>query len=89
MNKKEITAKMALDAGLTHIQAERAFLSLVAGIKSSLKKGKRVTFSGLGSFEVIWRMPRKGRNPKTGEVIEIPKRKRIRFNASRKLKKLI
>lgn len=83
MNKKAITAKMAKDAGITGLQAEKAFSSLISGIKSSLKKGTRVTFSGFGSFEAKNRKARRGRNPKTGEPITIPKKKRIRFNPSK------
>jgi DNA-binding protein HU-beta len=59
---------------------------MIEGIKTSLKKGKRVTFSGFGSFEVKTRKARKGRNPKTGAVISIPKKKRIKFNPSKSFK---
>jgi DNA-binding protein HU-beta len=45
-----------------------------------------VTFSGFGSFEVKTRKARKGRNPKTGAVINIPKKKRIKFNPSKSFK---
>ena len=86
MNKKEITMTMAQDAGITYLQAEKAFNSMIQGIKASLKKGKRVTFSGFGSFEVKARKARKGRNPKTGDVITIPKKKRIKFNPSKSFK---
>jgi DNA-binding protein HU-beta len=89
MNKKEITAKMSKDAGITHQQAEKAFLSLMDGIKGSLIKGKRVTFSGFGSYEVKLRKERKGRNPKTGEIISIGPKKRIKFNTSKILKKML
>ncbi len=74
---------MAKDSGITGLQAEKAFNSLINGIKSSLKKGNRVTFSGFGSFEVKNRKARNGRNPKTGEPINIPKKKRVRFNPSK------
>jgi DNA-binding protein HU-beta len=83
VNKKALTARMAKDSGITGLQAEKAFTSLISGIKSSLKKGYRVTFSGFGSFEVKNRKARKGRNPKTGEPINIPKKKRVRFNPSK------
>lgn len=86
MNKKEIAMKMAKDAGTTFLQAEKAFNSMIEGIKASLKKGKRVTFSGFGSFEVKTRKARKGRNPKTGAVINVPKKKRIKFNPSKSFK---
>lgn len=76
---------MAKDAGITGLQAEKALTSLISGISSCLKKGNRVTFSGFGSFEVKTRKARKGRNPKTGESIQIPRKKRIKFNASKSL----
>jgi DNA-binding protein HU-beta len=86
LNKKEIAMKMAKDAGITFLQAEKAFSSMIGGIKTSLKKGKRVTFSGFGSFEVKTRKARKGRNPKTGAAISIPKKKRVKFNPSKSFK---
>ncbi|MGB8952725.1 MAG: HU family DNA-binding protein [Candidatus Aminicenantales bacterium] len=86
MGKKEMVSKMAKVAGITLRQAESSFEALVKEIQTSLKAGKRVTFSGFGSFEVKMRKPRKGRNPKTGESISIPTKKRIKFNPSRSFK---
>ena len=83
MNKKELTAKMSRDAGITSRQAEKAFNSLIIGIKDSLKKGKRVTISGFGSFEIKVRKARKVKNPRTGEMINIPKKKRVKLNPSK------
>ncbi len=74
---------MSKDVGITGIQAEKAFTSLISGVKSSLKKGDRVTFSGFGSFELKNRKARKGRNPKTGETINIPQKKRVKFIPSK------
>jgi DNA-binding protein HU-beta len=88
MSKKAIAIKMAKDAGISHAQAEKAFQAMMAGIKSSLKNGQRVAFSGFGSFEVRTRKPRKGRNPKTGEIISIPERKRVKFIPSKSLKSI-
>jgi DNA-binding protein HU-beta len=86
MNKKEIIARMAKDSGITALQAAKAFASMMDGIRVSLKKGERVTFSGFGSFEVKERKARKGRNPKTGVEVAIPPRKRVKFNLSNGLK---
>jgi DNA-binding protein HU-beta len=86
MNKKEIIARMAKDSGITALQAAKAFASMMEGIRDSLKKGERVTFSGFGSFEVRERKARKGRNPKTGAEVAIPSRKRVKFNLSKGLK---
>ncbi len=86
MTKKEILVKMSKDAGITYLQADKAFKAMIGGIKKSLKRGKRVTFSGFGSFEVKKSKSRKGRNPRTGELISIPNKKRIKFNPSKSFK---
>jgi len=86
MNKKEIISRMAKDSGITALQAAKAFSSMLAGIRGSLKEGEKVTFSGFGSFEIKVRRARKGRNPKTGAEVAIPARKRVKFNPSRSLK---
>ncbi len=86
MNKKEMIGRMARDAGITAAQATKAFSSMMEGIKSSLKRGEKVTFSGFGSFEVKERKARKGRNPRTGAVVAIPPRQRIKFNPSKRFK---
>lgn len=83
VNKKEIAAKMSKDAGISQLQAEKAFRAMIEGIKNTLKRGQRVTFSGFGSFEVKKSKKRKGRNPRTGEEILIPRKKRIKFNPSK------
>ena len=86
MNKKEIISGMAKDSGITAAQAAKAFSSMLGGIRGSLQKGEKVTFSGFGSFEIKVRRARKGRNPKTGAEVAIPARKRVKFNPSRSLK---
>jgi nucleoid DNA-binding protein len=89
MSKKEITKKISKDAGITLLQAQKAYISMLAGVKEALQKGDHVTFSGFGSFEVKTRAGRKGRNPKTGEIIPIPPKKRVKFTPSRELKKAL
>ena len=86
MNKKDAIIRMSKDSGITALQAAKAFTSLLEGIKSTLKKGGKVTFSGFGSFEVKQRRARKGRNPKTGAEVNIPPKNRIKFNPSKSLK---
>lgn len=86
MNKKEMITRMSKDAGITAPQAAKAFSSMMEGIKESLRKGQKVTFSGFGSFEIKERRARKGRNPKTGAEVLIPPKKRIKFNPSKGLK---
>ncbi|MBN2200219.1 MAG: HU family DNA-binding protein [Candidatus Aminicenantes bacterium] len=89
MSKREITKKIAKDAGITLFQAQKAYAAMLEGIKEALCQGDHVTFSGFGSFEVKIRAERKGRNPKTGEVIPIPPKKRVKFTPSRELKKAL
>jgi DNA-binding protein HU-beta len=86
MNKKETIIRMSKDAGITALQAAKAFSSLLEGVKNTLRKGGKVTFSGFGSFEVKQRRARKGRNPKTGAEVAIPPKNRIKFNPSKSLK---
>jgi DNA-binding protein HU-beta len=86
MGKKEIVAKMAREAGITLHQSQKAFQSLLESVKGSLRKGGKVNLSGFGSFEMRTREARRGRNPKTGEAIDVPRRKRIKFNPSRMFK---
>ncbi|MFP4082377.1 MAG: HU family DNA-binding protein [Candidatus Aminicenantes bacterium] len=86
LNKKEIAGKMSKEAGITFLQAEKAFSSMIEGVKNSLRRGESVTFSGFGSFKVIKRKARKGRNPRTGEAISIPKKKNVKFNPSKNFK---
>ena len=86
MNKKETIIRMSEDAGITALQAAKAFSSLLEGVKGTLRKGGKVTFSGFGSFEVKQRRARKGRNPKTGAEVAIPPKNRIKFNPSKSLK---
>lgn len=86
MNKKETISRMAKDAGITYLQSAKAFSSLIEGIKTALRTGHKVTFSGFGSFDVKERKARKGRNPKTGEQVAIPPKKRVKFTPSKSLK---
>ena len=86
MGKKDFTTRMAHEAGITHQQAQKAYAVLLDTVKSALKTGRKVNLSGFGSFEIKVREARKGRNPKTGESIDIPGKKRIKFNPSRQFK---
>jgi DNA-binding protein HU-beta len=86
MGKKEITIHMAKRAGISLHQAQSAFAAMLDGVRSSLKIGSKVNLSGFGSFELKVREARKGRNPKTGATIDIPSKKRIKFNPSRAFK---
>jgi len=85
MNKAELVAHIAEEAGITKTQANTALDSFVDAVTKTLKKGDKVTLVGFGTFTVSKRQARNGRNPQTGEVIKIKARKVARFKAGKEL----
>jgi DNA-binding protein HU-beta len=85
MNKAELIAQIAEDAGVTKTQANAALDSFILTVTKTLKKGDKVTLVGFGTFSVSKRAARNGRNPQTGEVIKIKARKVARFKAGKEL----
>ncbi|MBD5553507.1 MAG: HU family DNA-binding protein [Desulfovibrio sp.] len=67
-------------------QAQAAFKTVIEGIASVLKAGDSLSIKGFGSFKVEERAARKGRNPRTGQEIEIPASRAVKFTASSLLK---
>lgn len=86
MTKAELVAAIAKDAGLPKTKAEATLNSFMDNVSKSLKRGKKVTLIGFGTFSVAKRKKRKGRNPKTGQPIVIPAAKVPKFSASKALK---
>ena len=86
MNKTELIAAVAQNAGMAKKDAERAVNAMVDAITQSLVKGEKVQLSGFGIFEVKEREARVGRNPRTKETIEIPATRTPVFKASKALK---
>jgi DNA-binding protein HU-beta len=85
MNKAELIAKIAEDAGVTKTQANAAVDSFVDAVTKTLKKGDKVTLVGFGTFSVSKRAARNGRNPQTGAVIKIKAKKVAKFKAGKEL----
>ena len=86
MNKQELVANVAEQANLTKKDAEKAVNAIFETIKGALSEGDRVQLIGFGTFEVKARQARKGRNPRTGKVINIPASKTPVFKAGKALK---
>ena len=86
MNKTELVSAVAEKADLTKKESERVINALFASIEEALAKGDKVQLVGFGTFEVRDREARKGRNPQTGEEIEIPATKVPAFKAGKALK---
>ena len=85
MNKAQLVARMADAAGISRAAADRALSGLIDAIVDALQGGDKVTLVGFGTFSVAERKARTGRNPRTGEAIEIPQRKIVKFKASSRL----
>lgn len=86
MNKVELTAAVAAQAGLTKKDAEKAVAAVIDSIVAAVAKGDKVQLVGFGTFEVRARGARTGRNPQTKEVIEIPASKQPAFKAGKAFK---
>jgi len=86
MTKDEMIAAIAKEAGINKRQAGDALNSFFSNVKTSLKKGKKVSFVGFGSFQVAKRKARTGHNPQTGEKIKIAATRVPQFKAGKGLK---
>lgn len=86
MTKAELVAVMAKASAGSKVASERALNAFVDCVFESLKKGRRVTIGGFGTFMVSRRAERNGRNPRTGKIIRIPAARVPRFKPSRSLK---
>jgi len=86
MNKTELTAAIAESSNLTKADAGRALDATISAITDSLSNNEAVTLIGFGTFEVRDRAARTGRNPRTGEEIQIKASKNPAFKAGKALK---
>jgi DNA-binding protein HU-beta len=86
VNKNDLVVQVSESAGLSKVDSSKAVDAVFDSITSSLKKGTEVRLVGFGTFSVSNRRASKGRNPRTGEVIDIPASKRPKFTAGKSLK---
>jgi DNA-binding protein HU-beta len=89
MNKQDLVTKIAQDMGVSKSSAAATIDALLAGITRALKQGDAITFVGFGSFKTSRRKARVARNPRTGDAINIPKRRVVRFTAGKALKSAV
>jgi len=89
VTKADIVDVIAEATGLTKVETEAVIEGFLSTIKNALQEGEKVEFRGFGSFSVKKRMPKKARNPGTGEVIYLPERYVPVFKASKLLKEQI
>ncbi|MDO4332957.1 MAG: HU family DNA-binding protein [Eubacteriales bacterium] len=86
MNKTELVAAMAEEAGLSKKDAEKALKAFTDVVTAQLQKGEKIQLVGFGTFEVTERAAREGRNPQTGEAMPIAASKSPKFKAGKALK---
>ncbi len=86
MNKTDIIKRMAESAAIPKYAADKALIAFQDVVKEGLKNEKKVSLIGFGNFSVLERKARTGRNPQTGEEIEIPASKTVKFTPAKALK---
>ena len=89
MNKTELVAAMAEQAGLSKKDVKAALKAFTDVVAADLKKEEKVQLVGFGTFEVAMREAREGRNPQTGETMKIAASKAPKFKAGKALKDMI
>ena len=86
MNKTDLTAVVMKETDLKKKDAEAAINAVFAAIEEALVSGEKVQLVGFGTFDVKEKPAREGRNPATGETIQIEASKQVRFTAGKTLK---
>ena len=88
MTKKDFIEKYAAKNGISKKAAGEYVEAFLETVEETLAAGESVQFVGWGSFELRSKNARKGRNPKTGEEVEIPAKTVVKFRAGKKLKEI-
>jgi len=89
VNKAELVEQVANQTGLTRKASREAVDAIVSAITDSLVREEKVTLVGFGTFQVMERKARKGRNPQTGQTIQIPAKKVPKFKPGQGLREKV
>lgn len=89
MSRIDLVTTMAAASGWTKAGADRALRAFLASVRGSLKRGQAVTLVGFGTFSVSRRKPRKGKNPRTGQPMNVAGGHTPRFKPSPELKRAV
>jgi DNA-binding protein HU-beta len=89
MTKAELVKRIASSAAIPDVTAAKALTAALEGITGALKRGQKVALVGSGTFSVAKRQARNGRNPRTGQSINIPAARVPRFSPGKDLKNAI
>ncbi|MGO9313868.1 MAG: HU family DNA-binding protein [Syntrophobacteraceae bacterium] len=85
MTKAELVATIANEVDIAKSLAEKVVDGFVSAVSAALSGGDKITLVGFGTFSVMTRSQREGRNPGTGEKIQIPATKVVKFKAGKTL----
>ena len=86
MNKNDLVSAVSTSVGMSQADANKAVDSVFDSISNSLRSGNEVRLVGFGTFSVSHRKATTGRNPRTGQAIQIPARNNAKFKAGKALK---
>lgn len=89
MNKADLVGQVANQTGLTKKASREAVDAIISAMTDSLAREERITLVGFGTFQVVNRKARRGVNPQTGEVIQIPAKKVAKFLAGKGLREKV
>ncbi len=89
MNKTDLINAVAAGSGLNKVQSEKAIKSTIEAISNELSSGGSVTLIGFGTFSVMERQARMGKNPQTGQSINIPSKKVAKFKPGKALSEMV
>ena len=89
MNKAELIEEVSGKTGLTKKETGNVIDAITNTVKETLSKGERITLVDFGTFQVRQRKAREGRNPQTGEKLEIPAKEVPKFRAGKNLREAV
>lgn len=89
MTKAELVTKLAQEVEISKKKASEAVDAALASIKDAVRAGETVNFIGFGSFKMVERAAREGRDPRSGRPLKIPARKTVKFSAGKAFKEML
>jgi DNA-binding protein HU-beta len=85
MRKSDLIREIACELGISLNRAKTIYSTIMSEMMAGLRKGKRMTLSGFGSFRVVRCRQRAGRNPRTGENLRVPEHNAVKFKVGKRL----
>ena len=89
MNQSDLITQVSDQTGMARGETGKVIAAVIDGITEALRNGEEVRLAGFGSFSVVERGEREGRNPRTGETVRIPASKAARFSPAKTVKEAL